>query len=568
MCKKEIIDCFFIGHNEMDFAEYEKEVRKMGIHSGAYRDLELNFIRYNDKSYSAADVFNLFYLSSTEGANSHSRDGRRPFNLGETFGAAIAYLGTYLNRRGLSFDYVNSFRDHKEELTMKLQQENIRTIAIITTLYVSVFPVLEIMEFIKKYNRTARVIIGGPFVSTQFRTMEAASLQYLFKTIDADFYVNSSQGEAALVDIIKALENNLPPGAINNIYYRSGNGYAAAPVSEENNDLSENMVDWGLFSERAGQYISARTAISCPFSCAFCGFPEHAGPYRTARVEAVEKELKQLAGIKTLKSVNFIDDTFNVPKKRFKEILGVIIDNKCRFKWNSHFRCQFADRETLELMKASGCEGVFLGIESGSDRVLKNMNKAATVDQYLKGIALLKEYGILTYGSFIIGFPGETDETVRETVKFIKESGLDFYRAQLWYCETVTPIWKKRNEYNISGSNFEWAHATMDSKRASDLVEDIFLSVENPIWVPQYNFECDGIFHLLHRGFNLEEIKDFLKSFNKGVREKMKNGGDGKEISVDTLMKLKEACRGDDPLDESDADKEVGIDRLTVDFDF
>jgi radical SAM PhpK family P-methyltransferase len=327
------------------------------------------------------------------------------------------------------------------------------------------------------------------------------------------------------------------------------------------------MVNWDLFSDRVGEFVPVRTAISCPFRCAFCGFPEHAGQHQTADIEAVENELNRLARIKPVKSVNIIDDTFNIPPRRFKEILRLMVKNKYPFKWNSHFRCQFVDRETVQLMKESGCEGVFLGIESGSNRILKNMNKATTVEKYLAGIKLLEEYGILTFGSFIVGFPGETEETVQDTIQFIEESGLDFFRAQLWYCEPVTPIWRKREEYKISGSNFQWTHNTMDSQKACDLIEEIFLAIKNPIWVPQYNFECDGLFKLIHRGFTLEEVKHFLINFNNAVKERLEEPT-GKDVSFDAVIKLKKACQPDDIDDELMANQGPKIDPAAVDFDF
>ncbi|MFC2141146.1 PhpK family radical SAM P-methyltransferase, partial [Acidobacteriota bacterium] len=171
--KKKNIDCLFIGHNEMSFTEYEKTLRNMGTNSGAYRDLNLNFLRYNNTPYSAAEIFNLF---CRDGNGSTSNPLSTPLRMGETFSAAIAYLGTYLDRRGFTFDYINSFQEEKEELSKKLTQENILLIAIITTLYVSVFPVLEIMSFIKKYNPLVRVVIGGPFISNQVRIQDPEGL--------------------------------------------------------------------------------------------------------------------------------------------------------------------------------------------------------------------------------------------------------------------------------------------------------------------------------------------------------------------------------------------------------
>jgi anaerobic magnesium-protoporphyrin IX monomethyl ester cyclase len=559
---KKSIDCLFIGHNEMDFAEYEKTIRKMGYNSGAFRDLNLNFIRYNNRPYSVSEAFNHFYCS-----DHYAKDSIKPLNIGESFSAAIAYLGTYLQRRGFTFDYINSFQDRKIELSEKLTQNNILTIAIITTLYVSPFPILEIINFTESYNQTAKIIIGGPFISTQIRTKDPLYMNYLFEsTLNADFYINSSQGEATLVNIIHAVKNNLPFDQINNIYYKTPSGYISTSLLREENKLSDNMVEWDLFSHNVGEYANVRTSISCPFSCSFCGFPQHAGKYQTAEVEAIERELKLLDKIKIVKSVHFIDDTFNVPIKRFKDILRMLIKNKFTFKWHSYLRCQFLDREMVELMRESGCDGVFLGIESGNNEILKNMNKAVNTGEYLKGIELLNEHGIVTFGDFIVGFPGETHETVRDTVRFIEKSGLDFYRTQLWYCEPITPIWKDREKYGIKGESFEWSHQTMDAKVASDLIEDIFLSTREPTWVPQYNFDFDTLWHLVHRGLSIDQVKQFIRSFNNGVREKIKKPS-LKEVSFEIITQLKD-------LDEETNRDRAGeykvqvIDSSEAEFDF
>ncbi len=559
---KKAIDCLFLGHNEMDFAKYEKTIRKMGVDSGAYRDLSLNFFRYENRGYSTAEIYNVLRSSCNEAKQSF-----QPLNMGETFSAAIAYLGTFLNRRGFTFDYINSFQDRKTQLAEKLTQLDILTIAVTTTYYISVLPIIEIIDFIKQYNTTAKIIIGGPFIATQIRNQDAAAIDYLFSSLEADFYVNSSQGEAALVEIIKALKNNLSFDHINNIYYKSNGSYISTLPTRERNVLSENMVDWDLFSDGVGEYASVRTSISCPFSCAFCGFPQHAGAYQTADVGAVEKELKKLNQIETLKSIHFIDDSFNVPPKRFKEMLRMMIKCQFRFKWHSYFRCQFADRETVELMRESGCEGVFLGLESGNDQILKNMNKNATTANYQKGIELLREYGIVTFGDFIIGFPGETRETVQDTVAFIEKSGLDFYRTQLWYCEPITPIWQEREKYKIQGESFEWNHNTMDFKQACDLIEEIFLSSRQSIWVPQYNFDFDNLWHLVHRGMSIQQVGDFLNRFNEAVKEKFRNPKQG-EVSSQCLYQLRKlCCEGNEADDFTDA-HQLSSNRLDTDFDF
>jgi hypothetical protein len=217
----------------------------------------------------------------------------------------------------------------------------------------------------------------------------------------------------------------------------------------------------------------------------------------------------------------------------------------------------------VELMKESGCMGVFLGIESGSDRILKNMNKVASVERYLNGISLLKENEIVTYGSFIIGFPGETDETVRETLDFIKETEIEFYRAQVWYFDPITPICKQRDKYDLKGSNFEWKHKTMDSKTASDWVDRIFLSIDKSIWIPYHHFDFDNLWHLLHHGLSMGEIKELLKSFNGCLKEKLLNPS-LEEVSYESISRMKAACLPDNYLD---VEAEV-VDRSEAEFEF
>jgi anaerobic magnesium-protoporphyrin IX monomethyl ester cyclase len=531
------IDCFLIGHNEMTFANYERSIRIMGVDSGAYRDLNMNFISHENRMYSTPEIFNRFC------ANGNGNAHIKPVSMGSSFSATVAYLGTYLWRRGFSFDYVSSFQEEKEYLAEKLAKEDILTIAITTTFYVTSLPLFEIMEFIRKYNDKAKIIVGGPFVAAQYCNRDAKAFQSVLRSIRADYYINSSQGEAALVELLTALKQNASITNINNLFYRTDEGYTATTMVKEDNPLSENMVNWELFAPRVGDYVMIRTSRSCPFNCAFCGFPQHAGKYQTAELSAVEAELNSVNQIPTLKHVDFVDDTFNVPPQRFKDLLKMMIKNSYKFTWHSQFRCQYADREMVELMKESGCKGVFLGIESGNNRILKNMNKSATIEQYRQGIELLKEHGILTFGCFIVGFPGETDETAWDTFRFIEESGLDFSRAQLWFCDPFTPIWQQRDDYQIKGVHFKWFHATMDYRRGCDIIEQGFSSLKKSIWVPQYNFEFDALFHLMNRGMSLDQVKLFLKGFNRGLREKL---GDSpqKQASPEVMEMLQQACPG------------------------
>jgi hypothetical protein len=106
---------------------------------------------------------------------------------------------------------------------------------------------------------------------------------------------------------------------------------------------------------------------------------------------------------------------------------------------------------------------------------------------------------------------------VQETIDLIEDTRPDTYRAQIWYCDVSTPIWKRRDEVGLRGAQFDWVHDTMDTATAADIVDDMFFSVRNSIWLPQHGFESNSLFYLQRKGMPLAQIKRFLRHFNEAV---------------------------------------------------
>ena len=528
-------DCLIIGFNDSNFEDYVRMLKAMGTNSGAFKDIDLAFIEYQGKPYRSMDILNLFH--ETNGSRS------KPFHNADFLWPVITYLVSYLAKRDLTVDYVNLFHLEKQKLKEKLLKNDILTIAITTTLYVSPHPITEIISFIRRHNKTAKIIVGGPHIANSTNTDDEATSLSLLKYIGADYYVISSEGEGTLVKLIEALKAGSGFDQIENIAYKQGKDYVVNKTSIESNRLEENMVNYRLFPRaELGEFVSTRTAKSCPFSCSFCAFPARAGKYTYSDVAFVEQELDAIREIGGVTTVTFIDDTFNIPKARFKEILRMMIRNKYGFKWNSTYRCDHGDQETVDLMGEAGCEGVFLGVESGSDTMLKIMNKTAKRADYLRAIPALAQAGISTYASLVMGFPGETEETFKETMDLIEEARPDYFRAQLWYCDPLTPIWDQRENYGIKGCAFSWSHNTMDVKAACDLIDMMFLNVQGSVWLPQNGFEQWSTFYLQRKGMTSEQIKTFLRSFNAVIKEKIRSP-QKKEPDARLLEDLKRSCQ-------------------------
>jgi len=531
-----VVDCLLIGFNDMEFDRYVDMIKDMGPASGAYQDVRLAFVELDGKRYRALDLLTKFHEGAGSGFHFHNADFMWP---------VITYLGSFLAKRGFTFDYVNLFHLERDKLRRKLVERDIRTIAITTTLYVSVEPILDIVSFIKKYNHTAKIIIGGPHIGNQAKMDDQEDLESILSYLGGDIYVISSEGERTLAQVLSTLRDGGSLSRVPNLAFRAGDRFVFTRIDAESNQLDENLVDYSIFPiSTFNEFATTRTAKSCPFSCAFCGFPQRAGKYTYMGLDSVRAELDSLKALPSVSTVTFTDDTFNVPKVRFRELLQMMIDEQYDFKWNCYYRCDHGNERTIRLMKEAGCEGVFLGVESGSDHMLKRMNKTARRKHYMEALPIFREVGICTHASLIIGFPGETEETVAETISLIEEGQPDFFRAQLWYCDPVTPIWEQRDEYGIKGEAFNWKHDTMDSETACGLIDGIFNSVRNSIWLPQFGFEQWSVFYLQRRGMRMEQIKAFVRSFNALVADQIANGDNG-QVRSELLMEFQRNCRFD-----------------------
>lgn len=505
-----MLDCVIVGYNDVDFATLFSHMESLKDFSGAYRNMLNNTVLLRGKRLNYMDLLN-FMLTEAAHRPHHLHTAKLP-NL------ASCYLKSYLVRRGFAVETINFFNDQKEELARLLDQ-GVRAVAITTTFYVESSPLIEIVKFVRSRNPKVKIIAGGPHLLDVCRGDQVLQ-DYQLETIGADIYIHDSQGEATLARVLTALRYGQELTAIPNLVLSKSldspnpraeeDGPLTRTAREtENNSLDENIIDWNHFSPSFyTPTVQMRTARSCAFKCSFCKYPVIAGPLALASVDAVRKEMRQLqaAGVENLV---FVDDTFNIPLRRFKELLRMMIAEQFNFNWFSFFRCSDSDDEAFDLMAASGCKGVFLGIESGDESVLVNMNKHATTAKYKHGIQRLRERDILTFGSFIIGFPGETDETVQNTIDFIEETRPTYYRAEIYFHADNVPVQQQAGTFKLRGGGYSWRHQTMDWRKASDWVDHMYRTIKGSIIFPLYMFDFWSIPYLMGAGISLEQIKEF-----------------------------------------------------------
>lgn len=498
------IDCVIIGHNEADFPTVYREAKRLQHNSGAFRYLQMNSSLVNGTPMHFMDVVNRFIEEKT-GSNPH-------YSIAELPHLGACYLSSFLQRLQHRTGIVNCFNKDKGDLDLLLKS-NPRCVAVTTTLYVDATSLIEVVKYVRQTSASSKIIVGGPYIYKLGILGDDVLRDYTFSKIGADVYVLSAEGELTLSKIVSALKcREASLDAIPNLVLPCGSGkFKATQVQPESNDLDDNRILWDLLGERfVSPTAVTRTARSCAYRCSFCRYPLMAGKLNLMNMDNVEREMRYLNEHGTRQLI-IIDDTFNVPLARFKDVCRMIIRNRFDFEWFSYFRCGNADAEAFALMEKSKCGGVFLGIESGDSRILKDMNKKTTVAAYKEGIHRLNEHGIASFACTMTGFPGETEESARHSRELIEESQPTFWRSELYYHDIKAPIHERAREFKIIGAGFSWSHSTMDWRKACDIIEDMYRTVKPSVVTPCWSFDWFAYPFLLGKGVSKSDFLQLSK---------------------------------------------------------
>ncbi|MDP3789282.1 MAG: radical SAM protein, partial [Candidatus Omnitrophota bacterium] len=268
------------------------------------------------------------------------------------------------------------------------------------------------------------------------------------------------EGEETLGELIKALESGEDINGVKGIVFRSAEGIklnGPRPFIENMDKLP--FPAWDLLPSLAKSYrpavinykrlpaTSLVTSRGCPGNCAFCDTKVFGTRYRIHSAGYVLKMIDHLKDNHGINDICFYDDVFTIFKQRLIDICGGLKEKRHKISWSCQARVNSVDYETLKMMKESGCWKVSFGIESGSDDILRLMNKHIVADRSKKAIEDAKRAGLEVEGYFILGFFGETKETLEKTKKFIAESSLDTILLSYFLPFPGSPAYAHIKEY-------------------------------------------------------------------------------------------------------------------------
>jgi anaerobic magnesium-protoporphyrin IX monomethyl ester cyclase len=195
--------------------------------------------------------------------------------------------------------------------------------------------------------------------------------------------------------------------------------YPAYHLVDMEQYLSPKTIEYRSFQKRALSMITSR---GCPFNCSFCSVHLHMGKaFRAHSVDYVVDHIEHLVNEYHVKTIYFEDDNLTFDIKRFEAICDKILERNIKFQWETPngVRADYLTLELLKKMKKTGCQSVFVGIESGDQYVLDNIiGKSLKLENVIEFAKMCKKIGLKTGAFYIIGFPGETKETMKNTIEF------------------------------------------------------------------------------------------------------------------------------------------------------
>jgi len=444
----------------------------------------------DDEIMSYANLERYFGLTPTSTLANHTA----PYLVG-------IYLYNFLIRRGITCELIN-FLDLEVERFKKLLQQDPKVVALSTTFLTNIKLVKKVSRTIRQYAPDIKIVLGGPLVYNSYLLYQMRNSEYDTDSCGKDFFflnqdrelhedinlfVVEEQGEATLHQIITTIKNCGNLSAIPNIaYYNKDNQLVFTQRKAEDNSFDEDLVNWG---EVPDEYLSpifpVRGSRGCPYKCSYCNFCI-ARKFRLKDINIVAKEISALANTGKVRMIRFTDDNLFLTRQHVEEYSKMLIKSGKGLKWTSFIRASSITKDNVNLLRDSGCILAQIGMESGSKKILKGMNKKDTPENYLRVTELLNANGISTQLYFIVGFPGETQETMDETIKMInnfnhKGSGINHIMIFPFVFAPLSPIYlpENRKKYNLSGYMTEWKHDTMDFTQAYRYAKEFFLRCKN-----------------------------------------------------------------------------------------
>ena len=362
----------------------------------------------------------LSYIAAVLSKNGYEvRIYNADYESSENYGDQRVIFESYDNYKKILFDFGHPLWLEIRE-TIERYSPDIIGITMLTGTYKSVENTGRIA---KNLNEDVVVVVGGthPTVLPE-------------ETIKNEYfdYVVRGEGEYTFLDLVNGERIEDIPG----LTYVNKRGKIVNNPNREFMSVLDSVPfpsrDIYLNDTSYMDYGYIMTGRGCPFECTFCASKKVWGQHvRFRSPENVFEEIKHVNDKYGTTFFYFVDDTFSLNKKRAKKICELIVESNLDLDWICDTRVDTIDEDLLQLMKESGCVRVKMGVESGSERILRKVKKKITKKKVRDSVSIIKKVGIDLTIYLMIGFPSETEEEMQETLDFARELDPTYYSLSI-----------------------------------------------------------------------------------------------------------------------------------------
>lgn len=347
----------------------------------------------------------------------------------------ILYISSYLNKYNIVNDVFDStFYSREEQLTF-LKNAQPKVVAIYTNLMTKI-EVIKLVRILKSDASFGfpKIIIGGPDITYNLENYLNTGAHFLI----------IGEGEQTTLELYQAIVNNEDYYEIPGIAYLENNEVIKTAARVKMKDLSdlplpnraaipvEKYLD--LWKSHHGQSsMTISTQRGCPYTCKWCSTAVYGQSYRRRPANLVAEELKLLKAKYNPDSIWFVDDVFTVSHKWIKAFHKEVIRQDAIIPFECITRAERLNDEVLQLLKEAGCYRIWIGAESGSQKIIDAMDRRVEVDTVKEAIQKTNNLDIETGTFIMVGYPGEDEKDINDTVRYLKAANPTHFTITVAY---------------------------------------------------------------------------------------------------------------------------------------
>jgi radical SAM superfamily enzyme YgiQ (UPF0313 family) len=369
----------------------------------------------------------------------------------------ILYLAAYLEQKAIATDVIDStFIDFEKHLDL-IKKYSPDFIGIYTNLMtkINVVRLISALKYEPNLSHT-KIILGGPEVKFNSNNFHANGAEYIVK----------GEGEETFHELISTLWAGKNISDIKGLSYIK-NG--AVIENEDRNKLldmdslpfpAREKINLQLYfkawkEKHGASTISVSTMRGCPYTCKWCSRAVYGKSYRRKNAKLVVDELQKIQTQFNFDTIWFVDDVFTVSHKWLSEFTTEIISRNVKIKYECITRADRMNTDVIQLLKQSGCYRVWIGAESGSQKIIDLMDRRVDVNQVRDMIIETRKNGIEAGTFIMLGYPQEKEEDIIETLNHLKISNPDYFTITTAYPIKGTELYLE-NENKFMNSP-DWA---------------------------------------------------------------------------------------------------------------